>query len=143
MSAPNSDYDPVQVTPLDPDQVAAMVSDALAAFAAAALAERQTALEAERDERVLVEEAVDVTLPWDRRPAGARHPLTTLQERIADVFVGMGWEVAEGPELETEWFNFDALNFTADHPARSEADTFFVGEPGSRLVLRTHTSPVQ
>jgi phenylalanyl-tRNA synthetase alpha chain len=109
----------------------------------AALEARTVALEAERDERVLVEEAVDVTLPWDRQPAGARHPLTTLPERIADVFVGMGWEVAEGPELETEWFNFDALNIGVDHPARSEADTFFVGDPGAGLVLRTHTSPVQ
>ncbi|MDP9417034.1 MAG: phenylalanine--tRNA ligase subunit alpha, partial [Actinomycetota bacterium] len=108
-----------------------------------ALQERQAQLEAERDERVLVEEAVDVTLPWDRHPAGARHPLTTIQERIVDVFVAMGWEVAEGPELETEWFNFDALNMGPDHPARSESDTFFVGSPESRLVLRTHTSPVQ
>src|SRR5690349_16183086 len=67
-----------------------------------ALAERQTQLEAERDARVLVEETVDVTLPVDRRPRGARHPLETLQERIADIFVAMGWEIAEGPELESE-----------------------------------------
>ncbi|AEE45783.1 phenylalanine--tRNA ligase subunit alpha [Cellulomonas fimi] len=111
-----------------------------------ALAERQTQLEAERDARVLVEETVDVTLPVDRRPRGARHPLETLQERIADMFVAMGWEIAEGPELETEWFNFDALNFGVDHPARQMQDTFFVEGPGgdpSGLVLRTHTSPVQ
>ncbi|MGW9616398.1 phenylalanine--tRNA ligase subunit alpha [Streptomyces diastaticus] len=117
-----------------------------------ALAARQAALEAERDERVLVEEAVDVTLPYDRVPAGARHPLTTMMERVADVFVGMGYEIAEGPEAEAEWFNFDALNFTPDHPARQMQDTFFVRgegqEPGSRedesgIVLRTHTSPVQ
>ncbi|MET7506160.1 phenylalanine--tRNA ligase subunit alpha [Streptomyces albidoflavus] len=117
-----------------------------------ALAARQAVLEAERDERVLVEEAVDVTLPYDRVPAGARHPLTTMMERVADVFVGMGYEIAEGPEAEAEWFNFDALNFTPDHPARQMQDTFFVrGEgqkSGSRedetgIVLRTHTSPVQ
>ncbi|GHE42413.1 phenylalanine--tRNA ligase alpha subunit [Streptosporangium violaceochromogenes] len=108
-----------------------------------ALAERQARLEAERDERVLAEETVDVTLPWDRAPRGARHPLTTLQERIADVFVGMGYEVAEGPELEGEWFNFDALNISADHPARSEHDTFFVDSVASGKVLRTQTSPVQ
>ncbi|MGW4372679.1 phenylalanine--tRNA ligase subunit alpha [Streptomyces albidoflavus] len=117
-----------------------------------ALAARQAVLEAERDERVLVEEAVDVTLPYDRVLAGARHPLTTMMERVADVFVGMGYEIAEGPEAEAEWFNFDALNFTPDHPARQMQDTFFVrGEgqqPGSRedesgIVLRTHTSPVQ
>ena len=77
----------------------------------------------------------------DRRPRGARHPLETLSERIADIFVSMGWEIAEGPELEAEWFNFDALNFGVDHPARQMQDTFFVESPG--LVLRTHTSPVQ
>jgi phenylalanyl-tRNA synthetase alpha chain len=113
----------------------------------AALAARQTELEAERDERVLVEEALDVTLPVGRRPTGARHPLQVLQERIADVFVAMGWEIAEGPEVEAEWFNFDALNFGVDHPARQMQDTFFVapsaGQGESGLVLRTHTSPVQ
>lgn len=108
-----------------------------------ALAERQAELEAERDERVLVEETVDVTLPSARAPRGARHPLTTLQERIADAFVAMGYEVAEGPELEGEWFNFDALNISADHPARSEHDTFFVESVDSGKVLRTQTSPVQ
>ncbi|SDG90053.1 phenylalanyl-tRNA synthetase, alpha subunit [Lentzea fradiae] len=105
--------------------------------------ERFAVLQAERDERVLREESVDVTLPWDRFPRGARHPITTLAERIGDVFVAMGYEIAEGPELETEWFNFDALNFGKDHPARSMQDTFYI-EPGdSQLVLRTHTSPVQ
>ncbi|TDD98835.1 phenylalanine--tRNA ligase subunit alpha [Jiangella asiatica] len=113
---------------------------------AEALAARQEELEAERDERVLVEEAVDVTLPWDRAPRGARHPLTTIQERVADVFVAMGWEVAEGPEVEAEWLNFDALNIGPDHPARTMQDTFWVeagGSGDSGLVLRTHTSPVQ
>jgi phenylalanyl-tRNA synthetase alpha chain len=115
---------------------------------ARALKARQEELEAERDARVLVEEAVDVTLPYDRTPAGARHPLTTLMERIEDVFVAMGYEVAEGPEAEAEWFNFDALNFPPDHPARAMQDTFFIqGGTGatedSGIVLRTHTSPVQ
>jgi phenylalanyl-tRNA synthetase alpha chain len=111
---------------------------------------RREVLVAERDERVLVEETVDVTLPWDRIPRGARHPLTQLSERIADVFVGMGWEVAEGPEVESSWLNFDALNFGKDHPARTMQDTFYLagstaGEDSenSGTVLRTHTSPVQ
>ncbi|TDE38106.1 phenylalanine--tRNA ligase subunit alpha [Actinomadura sp. 6K520] len=108
-----------------------------------ALKERQAELEEERDQRVLIEETVDVTLPWDRAPLGARHPLTTMQERMADVFVSMGFEVAEGPEVEAEWFNFDALNFKPDHPARTMQDTFFVGSEETGLVLRTHTSPVQ
>ncbi len=110
---------------------------------AAAVTERQERLEEERDARVLLEEAADVTLPYDRAPQGARHPLTTLQEHIADVFVAMGWEVAEGPEAEAEWYNFDALNIGPDHPARSESDTFFVHSVDSGVVLRTHTSPAQ
>jgi phenylalanyl-tRNA synthetase alpha chain len=91
--------------------------------------------------RVLAQERVDVTLPAGRHPRGARHPLTTLQERIEDLFVGMGYEVAEGPEAELEWFNFDALNIGADHPSRTMMDTFYLDTDG--LVLRTHTSPVQ
>src|SRR5580698_5493243 len=112
-----------------------------------ALAARQAELEADRDTRVLIEEAVDVTLPWDRQPAGARHPVTVTAERLVDVFTGMGYEVAEGPEVEAEWFNFDALNFPPDHPAREAYDTMFVAGPDgsakSGVVLRTHTSPVQ
>jgi phenylalanyl-tRNA synthetase alpha chain len=110
---------------------------------AQALKTRQAELEAERDERVLVEETVDVTLPWDRAPKGARHPVTMIQERMADVFVSMGFEIAEGPEIEAEWFNFDALNFKPDHPARAMQDTFYVENEESGLVLRTHTSPMQ
>ena len=109
----------------------------------AALEGRTAQLEAERDARALVEEALDVTMPAQRRPAGARHPLSVLQEQVADVFTAMGWEIAEGPEVEAEWFNFDALNFGADHPARQMQDTFFVDPPEAGLVLRTHTSPVQ
>jgi len=108
-----------------------------------AYAERLAVLTAERDERVLVEQTVDVTLPVDRRPRGARHPLTMIADRMVDVFVAMGYEVAEGPEVEAEWFAFDALNFGPDHPSRSLMDTFFVEPPESGLVLRPHTSPVQ
>ena len=105
--------------------------------------ERLAALRAERDAAVLVAERIDVTLPPTRQPVGARHPITILAEHIADTFIAMGWEVADGPELETEHFNFDALNFLPDHPARSMQDTFHVAPEGSRQVLRTHTSPVQ
>ena len=109
----------------------------------AALDERLADLELERDARVLVEEAVDVTLPTRRRESGARHPLTTLMERMCEVFIAMGYEVAEGPEAEAEWFNFDALNVPPDHPARTMQDTFFVGSADSGVVLRTQTSPIQ
>jgi phenylalanyl-tRNA synthetase alpha chain len=108
-----------------------------------ALAARQAELEAERDARVLVEEAADVTLPWDRVAPGARHPLNTLTERIAELFVAMGFEWSEGPEVEAEWVNFDALNVPPDHPARTLQDTFWVGSDESGVVLRTQTSPVQ
>lgn len=108
-----------------------------------AVATREAELAVIEETARLEAETVDVTaLPSRRRP-GARHPLTLLQERMADLFVGMGWEVNEGPELEHEWFNFDALNFDADHPARAMQDTFFVDPVDRHLVLRTHTSPVQ
>ena len=117
----------------------------------AALAERRGVLEAEAEAAMLATEAVDVTIPTARTAAGARHPLDVLIDEVADLFVAMGWSIAEGPELEHEWFDFDALNFDADHPARQMQDTFYVdgasvgGEPGAtaNLVLRTHTSPVQ
>jgi phenylalanyl-tRNA synthetase alpha chain len=121
--------------------------NAARAAARQAHADRLAELEAARDAEVLVAEAVDVTLPWDRRLTGARHPLTTTMELVGDVFTAMGWEVAEGPEVEAEWFNFDALNIGPDHPTRTLMDSFFVraadGSPDSGLVLRTHTSPVQ
>ena len=107
------------------------------------LEERQVALEAARDEQVLSLESVDVTLPTDWTPLGARHPLTTLMEHIADVFIAMGYDIAEGPEAEAEWANFDALNVPPDHPARTMQDTFWVESPDSGVVLRTQTSPIQ
>ncbi|APT10328.1 phenylalanine--tRNA ligase subunit alpha [Mycobacterium avium] len=117
--------------------------NAARAHAQQAYDERLAELRAERDAAVLVAERIDVTLPSTRQPVGARHPITILAEHIADTFIAMGWELAEGPEVEAEQFNFDALNFPADHPARSEQDTFYIAPEGSRQLLRTHTSPVQ
>src|SRR5580700_2759047 len=136
-----------------------------------AIRQRQAQLEAERDRQVLITEAVDVTLPGERILPGARHPVTMLADRLSDVFVAMGYEVAEGPEVEAEWYNFDALNMLPDHPARDAQDTVFIARadeapghappggsggvvpPGqqspagpqtkSGMVLRTQTSPVQ
>lgn len=194
MSAPNSDYDPVEVTPLHADEVERMRDEAVAAITTAvdlaalkqarldhagdrsplalanreigalppqarkeagqrigqargavaqALAARTADLEAAEADRILVEETVDITLPTRIDPVGARHPLTTIAEHVADIFVAMGWEVAEGPEVEAEWMNFDALNLGPDHPARTMQDTFWVEPATSGTVLRTHTSPVQ
>lgn len=106
-------------------------------------AETKIVLEEKRNAEVLKAERVDVTVPTTRGQVGAQHPITTLTEQIADIFIAMGYEVGEGPELEAEYFNFDSLNFIPDHPARTLQDTFHVGEPGSKQVLRTHTSPVQ
>ena len=109
----------------------------------ASFEKRMVELEAKRDERVLWEERVDVTMPARKTLKGGLHPLTILTNEISDLFIGLGYQVAEGPELESEWLNFDALNIPADHPARTMQDTFFVEPLAARLVMRTHTSPVQ
>lgn len=96
----------------------------------------------ERSEQ-LKNETVDITAAPSVLRKGARHPLSLLMDQVSEVFVGMGWEIADGPELENEWFNFDALNFHPDHPARAMQDTFFVAPVDAHLLLRTHTSPVQ
>ncbi|MEY4322782.1 MAG: phenylalanine--tRNA ligase subunit alpha [Actinomycetota bacterium] len=108
-----------------------------------ALDARETALQAEAENAMLEHEKVDVTLGLQTLPQGARHPINLICEKVADVFLSMGWEIAEGPELEAEWYNFDALNIPANHPARSMQDTFYVDPVESHLLLRTHTSPVQ
>lgn len=108
-----------------------------------ALAARDSELDAAEETARLADETIDVTEVATRWKPGARHPLSLLQEHVSDIFVAMGWEVAEGPELEHEWFNFDAMNFDEDHPARAMQDTFFVEPADRHLLLRTHTSPVQ
>ena len=108
-----------------------------------AIETRTAELEAEREARILAEEAVDVTAATARHSLGGRHPVALMQEKLTDIFVGMGWEVADGPELESEWYNFDALNIKPDHPAREMQDTFYVEPKETHLLLRTHTSPVQ
>jgi phenylalanyl-tRNA synthetase alpha chain len=105
-----------------------------------ALASRTEALAAAEREARLREEAVDVTLPGVPYPKGHLHPTLRIVDEVVDFFVGLGYRVAEGPEAETDYYNFTALNIPPGHPARSEHDTFFLDEG---LVLRTHTSPVQ
>jgi phenylalanyl-tRNA synthetase alpha chain len=108
-----------------------------------AFAAKISELESLRDQQVLQTERVDVTLPTKRVLTGGLHPLTLLTNEICDLFLGLGYQVAEGPELEAEWLNFDALNIPQDHPARTMQDTFFIEPLDAKLVLRTHTSPVQ
>jgi hypothetical protein len=182
MSAPNKNYDPVEVTALTAEEVERAAEAALTAISSAktldelkeariahagdkaplslaraeigalppqaradagrrvgaatarvrdALKERQEQLELERDEQVLITERVDVTLPYDRAPQGARHPVSMLADKLSDVFVAMGYEVAEGPEVEAEWYNFDALNFLAGPPGPGDA-----GHPVHRAAGR-------
>jgi phenylalanyl-tRNA synthetase alpha chain len=109
----------------------------------AALEKATATLEHEQNERVLRDEVVDITLPVSRSHKGGLHPITIIKNEISDFFIEQGFSVAEGPELESGWLNFDALNIPADHPARTMQDTFFVEPVESGVVLRTHTSPVQ
>jgi phenylalanyl-tRNA synthetase alpha chain len=127
------------------DQKAAagkLVGEARGKVTQALKAQEDVVLAAEERDR-LASETVDVTAVPRRWRAGARHPLSLLMEQMSDLFISMGWEIGEGPELEHEWYNFDALNFDEDHPARAMQDTFYVEPVERHLVLRTHTSPVQ
>lgn len=99
----------------------------------------EAARECAKAER-LRSERIDVTLPGRRTATGTKHPVTLIIEEICDIFAGLGFAVAEGPEIEHDWYNFEALNFPPEHPARDMQDTFFVE---NNLLLRTHTSPVQ
>ena len=105
-----------------------------------AVVDRLQALEAEARTAVRPARAIDLTLPGRKRYAGSLHPLTLFQEEIERVFLGMGFAIEEGPEIETDYYNFEALNFPPHHPARDKWDTLFIK---GDLLLRTHTSPVQ
>ncbi len=91
----------------------------------------------------LLDEWIDVSSPGKKVARGHLHPLTQIQQKVNDIFTSLGFEIVEGPEVETEWYNFDALNIPADHPARDMWDTFWLKPEISKLLLRTHTSPVQ
>jgi phenylalanyl-tRNA synthetase alpha chain len=112
-----------------------------------AFAARRSALEEES--RAREQAGIDLTMPGRQRWTGAEHPVTRVVDEIVGIFRGIGFTVATGPEVETEWYNFLALNFPADHPAMDMHDTLYLDappaerEPGGRLLLRTHTSPVQ
>ncbi|WP_323745499.1 phenylalanine--tRNA ligase subunit alpha [Parvivirga hydrogeniphila] len=117
-----------------------------------ALLERRAVLEREALERRIAAEAIDVTLPGRRRPLGHQHIIHQIVDEIVDVFVGLGYRIAEGPEVELDYYNFTALNHPPEHPARAATDTFYVrdlsadapsGPIESEVLLRTHTSPVQ
>ena len=110
------------------------------------LKEKSARMAAEESRRLEAREHVDVTLPGRRPPVGSLHPITLVRQEMERIFREMGYSVDPGPEIETDWYNFEALNFTPDHPARDTQDTFFVdakAKEGTPLLLRTHTSNVQ
>src|SRR5690606_39843489 len=111
----------------------------------AALAARKAVLDAAALDARLASETIDVTLPGRDATRGGLHPVSRTIERIADIFGRLGYELADGPEIEDDWHNFEALNFPPHHPARAMHDTFYVSDGGSddRRLLRTHTSGVQ
>ena len=109
----------------------------------AALGERAAELAQASIAAAAEAEAVDPTLPGRRRPLAHRHLITETIDEIVDIFLGLGYSVAEGPEVETTYYNFDALNHPEEHPARALTDTFYVAAERDDLLLRTHTSPVQ
>jgi phenylalanyl-tRNA synthetase alpha chain len=100
----------------------------------------ESLLKSEEYKRRILSEAIDITLPGKFTPFGREHPITRILSEITAIFVSMGFEIAEGPEVEHDYYNFEALNFPKDHPARDMQDTFFISDD---VVLRTHTSPVQ
>ncbi|MFA7059781.1 MAG: phenylalanine--tRNA ligase subunit alpha [Pedobacter sp.] len=110
------------------DEIETSLENGLLAFRERAKAER------------LQSERIDVTLPGRRQIFGTKHPISLVIEEVCDIFAGLGFSVAEGPEIEHDWYNFEALNFPPEHPARDMQDTFFVDD---NMLLRTHTSPVQ
>ena len=128
-------------------QVAGPALNALKDEINSALSAKKAALaDAALDER-LRSEWLDVTLPTRNRPVGTIHPISQVSEEVTAIFADMGFAVAEGPQIETDWYNFDALNIPGHHPARAEMDTFYThrkeGDNRPPHVLRTHTSPVQ
>ena len=138
--------------PVDQKKEAGKLMGKLRADFGRAFGPKEAELKAQEEQRALEAETVDMTLPVNRRPLGARHPLAKLMEDVEDLFISMGWQISAGPEVETEWYDFDALNFGPDHPARQMQDTFYVkgnqahdaaGFVGSNMVLRTQTSSDQ
>ena len=127
------------VAPEDRPKVGQMVNDVRAEIENA-LESAKTAMERKIREEQMKQEVIDVTLPAKKSSVGHRHPNTIALEEVERIFVGMGYEVVEGPEIETDYYNFEALNIPADHPAKDEQDTFYIS---GDILLRTQTSGTQ
>ncbi|MCR5545592.1 MAG: phenylalanine--tRNA ligase subunit alpha [Lachnospiraceae bacterium] len=127
------------VSPEDRPKVGQMVNETREAIEAKLLEAKQN-LEKKEMEARLAKETIDVTLPAKKNKIGHRHPNTIALQEVEKIFVGMGYEVVEGPEVELDYYNFEALNIPANHPAKDEQDTFYITKD---ILLRTQTSPVQ
>ena len=127
------------VAPEDRPKVGQMVNEARAKIESS-LEEKKAAFERKLREEKMKAEVIDVTLPGRERKMGHRHPNTIALEEVEKIFIGMGYEVVEGPEVEYDYYNFEALNIPANHPAKDEQDTFYIND---KIVLRTQTSSVQ
>ena len=127
------------LTPEERPAFGQMVNELRSAIEAG-LAENKERLEAIALERKLKSETLDVTMPGTEIPVGKKHPINLVLDEVKDIFIGMGFSVAEGPDVESDYYNFEALNIPKDHPARDTQDTFYVSD---NVVLRTQTSPIQ
>jgi phenylalanyl-tRNA synthetase alpha chain len=133
---------------LEPDERRRVgrLGNLLKAWIEKSLDDKGSLLKQREMEAALTQEKIDITLPGMVLPSGTRHLLSRIIEEIEDIFIGMGYRVVEGPEVELDYYNFEALNTPAWHPSKSLSDTFYVDVPGSErddILLRTHTSPVQ
>ena len=131
-----------QMGKLDPSErpVIGQLANEVRAYIEQKIDAKKTELESYELEKKLEEEKIDITLPGKNMPLGNKHPLETVIDEIKEIFVGMGFEIVEGPEVESDYYNFEALNIPKDHPARDTQDTFYITE---NILLRTQTSPVQ
>lgn len=127
------------LTPEERPAFGQMVNDLRAAIEAG-LAENKARLDAIALEARLKRETIDVTMPGEDIAVGTKHPISTVLDEVKDIFIGMGFSIGEGPEVEKDWYNFEALNIPKDHPARDTQDTFYISD---NVVLRTQTSPIQ
>ncbi|MEX0756221.1 MAG: phenylalanine--tRNA ligase subunit alpha [Actinomycetota bacterium] len=128
--------------PADRKEVGKLANEVRTALTGA-LEQRRETLGRAAETQLLAADGVDVTLPGRRPRLGALHPLTIVERELVEIFTRLGFRVAEGPEVETDWYNFQALNIPADHPARTMKDSIFLDVPGADLLLRTETSAIQ
>lgn len=128
-----------KLSPEERPQVGQMANE-VRTYIEGAIESKKAQLEQKKQQEQLKAEKIDVTLPGKKITLGAKHPLSIVLDEIKEIFVGMGFEIVEGPEVEYDYYNFEALNIPKDHPARDTQDTFYIND---NILLRTQTSPVQ